>query len=437
MKKRTPMQVAAAIAVLVIISTFNAFGQSLPLTGGTLSGTAIGPNFIQKGSMADLAATGTLTTNGNNFGGGALYRSSQSYTSLTTSQYMTVDIGSTSLTVNVISFGTNWSSDARYIPAGYTIDYSNDNSSWTNFATVTGNTNLNPSYTLSIAARYWRLTITALQSGQSICSISGFQLISTVAGSTGLDYWVSPINSAGIFTNSLVGIGVLNPSAKLHVDGSGLFSGNVTAASLVSGSSANGSNIFQQVAVSNYNGISGVSYPGQFRWYTSPNNSLYKDAALYQLRSYDLGSTTEDTLISFKGNGHVGIGTTNPDELLSVKGIIHSQEVKVDLTGWSDYVLKPAYKLPALSAVKTYIDQNHHLPEIPTEEEIVKNGLNVGEMNKLLMKKVEELTLYLIEKDRQVDEQKAVNQQQSASIQAMRSQLNQIKRQIAVKAAKH
>jgi hypothetical protein len=55
--------------------------------------------------------------------------------------------------------------------------------------------------------------------------------------------------------------------------------------------------------------------------------------------------------------------------------------------------------------VKTYIDQNHHLPEIPSEQEVAKNGINLGEMNKLLLKKVEELTLYLIEKDKKEKEQ--------------------------------
>ncbi|MGF7073837.1 hypothetical protein [Mucilaginibacter sp. 3215] len=70
-------------------------------------------------------------------------------------------------------------------------------------------------------------------------------------------------------------------------------------------------------------------------------------------------------------------------------------------SNWPDYVFKPTYQLPSLTEVKAYIDQNQHLPEIPSEQEIAKNGLNLGEMNRLLMKKVEELTLYLIEKDQQ------------------------------------
>jgi hypothetical protein len=108
--------------------------------------------------------------------------------------------------------------------------------------------------------------------------------------------------------------------------------------------------------------------------------------------------------------GSVGIGTTNPDAKLAVKGIIHTQEIKVDMNGWSDYVFKPAYKLPSLSAVKAYIGKNKHLPDLPTENDVIKSGINLGEMNKILVKKIEELTLYLIEQKQQLkDQQEQIN----------------------------
>ncbi|MDB5004937.1 MAG: hypothetical protein JWQ34_3162 [Mucilaginibacter sp.] len=99
--------------------------------------------------------------------------------------------------------------------------------------------------------------------------------------------------------------------------------------------------------------------------------------------------------------GNVGIGTTQPDTKLTVNGTIHSKEVKVDTSiPVPDYVFEPTYKLPQLSELKTYLDANHHLPEIPSAAEIQKNGLNLGEMNIKLLKKVEELTLYLIEQQK-------------------------------------
>jgi hypothetical protein len=110
-----------------------------------------------------------------------------------------------------------------------------------------------------------------------------------------------------------------------------------------------------------------------------------------------LGGPQAILILTIK-QGNLGIGLTNPQNKLDVNGTIHSKSVLIDLNGWNDYVFKNDYKIRSLSEVKEYIEQNQHLPEIPSEQEMVKNGLNVADMNKLLLKKVEELTLYLIEK---------------------------------------
>ncbi|WP_158800295.1 hypothetical protein [Pedobacter sp. L105] len=130
--------------------------------------------------------------------------------------------------------------------------------------------------------------------------------------------------------------------------------------------------------------------------------------------------------------GNVGIGITNPVEKLAVNGIIHSTEVKVDMTGWSDYVFKKEYPLLPLSEVKTYIDKNQHLPGIPSESEVIKSGLNLGDMNKLLTKKVEELTLYLIEKDAESKNQKAINDQLKTQLKSLDDQLQLIKNKLNI-----
>jgi hypothetical protein len=102
--------------------------------------------------------------------------------------------------------------------------------------------------------------------------------------------------------------------------------------------------------------------------------------------------------------GSVGIGTVNPNGYkLAVQGNIHAQQVTVDITNWPDYVFKPTYHLPALTDIKTYIVQNQHLPGLPSVQELAKDGLDLGEMNKLLAKKIEELTLYLIEQKARTD----------------------------------
>ena len=106
-------------------------------------------------------------------------------------------------------------------------------------------------------------------------------------------------------------------------------------------------------------------------------------------------------------NGNIALNTFDTKGYkFAVNGsaIATSMTVKLN-SAWPDYVFKKDYQLPSLQEVKTYIDQNQHLPEIPSEEQIAKEGLNLGEMNKLLMKKLEELTLYLIEQDKKIDSQ--------------------------------
>jgi hypothetical protein len=77
--------------------------------------------------------------------------------------------------------------------------------------------------------------------------------------------------------------------------------------------------------------------------------------------------------------------------LLNGNAIATSMTVKL-YANWPDFIFKPDYKIPSLADVKTCIDQNHRLPEIPSEQEVTKNGLNLGEMNMLLLNKVEDLT---------------------------------------------
>ena len=118
-----------------------------------------------------------------------------------------------------------------------------------------------------------------------------------------------------------------------------------------------------------------------------------------RFRTYNGGALTE--AMSILSNGNIGIGTTSPDQMLTIKGIIHAQEVRVDLSvPGPDYVFEKNYKLPTLEEIKTYIDQNKHLPEVPSAAEMEKKGVQLGEMNILLLKKVEELTLYVIEQDK-------------------------------------
>jgi hypothetical protein len=119
--------------------------------------------------------------------------------------------------------------------------------------------------------------------------------------------------------------------------------------------------------------------------------------------------------------GNVGIGTTTPDAKLAVKGTIHTNEVKVDMNGAvaPDYVFEKDYNLMSLEDTEAYIAANKHLPEVPSAKEMEKNGVQLGEMNMLLLKKVEELTLHLIEQNRKLDEMKKENEAQNEVIKSL------------------
>lgn len=102
-------------------------------------------------------------------------------------------------------------------------------------------------------------------------------------------------------------------------------------------------------------------------------------------------------------SGYVGIGTLTPQSLLAVNGQITAQKVKVTMTGWADYVFDKDYQLPSLQWLENYIKENRHLPDVPAADSITSKGLDLGEMNALLLKKLEEQTLYIIEMNKKIE----------------------------------
>jgi hypothetical protein len=120
-------------------------------------------------------------------------------------------------------------------------------------------------------------------------------------------------------------------------------------------------------------------------------------------------NSAPDTLATFSRDGNWAIGTTNLANgyMVSVGGKIICEELQVELEGsWPDYVFNEQYDLMDLAVLEQYITRENHLPNIPTADQIESEGIAVGEMQKKMMEKIEELTLYIIQLKNEIDELK-------------------------------
>ena len=156
------------------------------------------------------------------------------------------------------------------------------------------------------------------------------------------------------------------------------------------------------------NGNIGIDYGSELRTISSTHKTILRtgwaDSQDF-LTFYVPGSKSDNALpkIHIKSDGNVGIGTLQPRSRLTVNGRVHAKEVKVDLNiPGADYVFESDYQLMSLPEVERFISINKHLPEIPSAADMEKNGINLSEMNIKLLKKVEELTLHLIDLNKKV-----------------------------------
>lgn len=189
-----------------------------------------------------------------------------------------------------------------------------------------------------------------------------------------------------ILPSGQVGIGLTNPSAKLHI------AGNVKI-----------------------NGIETIEFGGGFTKEINAGKIGYQTFTAGYLDIIGAGTTQSTRKIRFWNEGGaifggpVGINSfTIAGYALSVNGNIRTKEVVVE-SGWADYVFDKNYKLRKLEEVEAFIEKHKHLPNIPSAKEISEKGLHVGDVQKLMMEKIEELTLYVIELKKEIEELKKRN----------------------------
>lgn len=221
--------------------------------------------------------------------------------------------------------------------------------------------------------------------------------------------WLSGSNNSISYSSGNIGIGTTTPSLPLEVNGGikakYLYTNDITG--MYVGNAVDGL---------------GSGYTGGL-FYAYGSNPLY----FY---------TNGVSRMYIKNDGNIGIGVTNPHYKLTVEGTIAAREVKVTAETWADFVFHPTYKLRTLGEVEQFIKINSHLPEIPTVTEIKENGISLGEMNAKLLQKIEELTLYMIEQQKQmVEQQKQMVEQQKVN-EKQNQLINEFERKLEVIANK-
>jgi hypothetical protein len=151
--------------------------------------------------------------------------------------------------------------------------------------------------------------------------------------------------------------------------------------------------------------------------------------ASYFIKAQDDGSGTYQFVVY--GDGSTGIGTEAvPGYKLSVNGaaIFTKAVVKADI--WADYVFDSAYQLASLPTVEQYIKTNHHLPDMPSADSVATAGIDLGRTQAALLKKIEELTLYVIGQQQQLDALKAKDQQREKEQLLLKAQYRRLQEKI-------
>lgn len=218
----------------------------------------------------------------------------------------------------------------------------------------------------------------------------------SLSGYYGINFYTLNGERMKITDAGNVGIGISSPNAKLQVEG------DISSTGINQRIGFTTSDKFT-------NTTGTIAHYGMSIAKNTQNQPIVSHSGYFGINYY----TTGNERMRITEGGNVGIGSLNPDQKLTVKGYIHAEGVIVNLTVPADYVfekyytgvstLKSDYVMPTLAEVEKYTKENNHLPNVPSAQEIKDKGLELGEMSNILLQKIEELTLYVIEQNKKIE----------------------------------
>lgn len=241
-----------------------------------------------------------------------------------------------------------------------------------------------------------------------------------VAGSLNLFTFLNSqkVNALSILPAGNVGIGTATPSGALEVSGQSNGDQLIISRNSLVGDEGPGITFKNIVNSGTIEKIGGIE--SQLRSGTT-------GAVAGSLNLFTFLNSAKVNALTITPGGDVGIGTSNTKGYkLAINGTMRTHSIKVETNNWPDYVFESKYELISLPELKNYIDQNKHLPELPSAQEVTKNGIDLGEIVKVQTKKIEELTLYLIEKDKQFDNLQKDNLKQQQQINELKEQFSKL-----------
>ncbi len=310
------------------------------------------------------------------------------------------------------------------VSSGHNNTLTLDNNEWFNFGNVSGYGFINWFSQANVNRDNFINTHSSVKAS-SIRGSNGEIRFYTSAANNGIGQLSGLTERMSIESNGNIGIGITTPNSQLTVGSN--FGANISGTT--GGNAIFGSNIAVIQGGANHNklitptnhssnyGYSGMrSSWGKLYFYTNSGNTNAGEVINPITRMY------------ISQYGHVGIGTTDTKGFkLGVNGKIAATEVKVaTYSNWADFVFNKDYKLPTLQEVEQHIKDNGHLKDIPDAKKVKKDGFYLAEMNAKLLQKIEELTLYTIEQNKTLEEQKIINKKLEEKLKLQEDRLKKI-----------